>query len=161
MAKSKLSRKLERKEPTKKPPFNMREPNDDLAAFGWSMDRLRYPSPTSTKTDVWPGRSIFEVDEAKELYEQYGFNIDFVNPKFVQVVLDNSPKVRAAADACSAAKYSEESRGNLRRVIAAEFKDVVIPEILARFKKVSALVADYYAARLAHLLTFGPDGDES
>lgn len=137
----------------------MREPNDDLAAFGWSLDRLRYPSKTSTKTDVWPGRSIFEVAEAKELYEQYGFNIDFVNPKFVQVVLDNSPKVRAAADACAAAKYNEATRAHLRQVIDEEFKAKIIPEILSRFKKISPLVADYYAAKISHLLTFGADSE--
>lgn len=159
MAKSKISRTLDRKAPTKKPPFNMREPNDDLAAFGWSMDRLRHPSPTSTKTDVWPGKSIFEVAEAKELYEQYGFNIDFVNPKFIQVMLDNSVAVRAMADKCAADKYSEESREALRKAITTEFKDVILPEMLARFKKISALVADYYAARIAHLLTFGPEGE--
>lgn len=137
----------------------MPEPNDDLAAFGWSMDRLRYPSDTSTKTDVWPGRSIFEVDEAKDLYEQYGFNIDFVNPKFVQVMLDSSVAVRAAAEQCANKKYSPESRADLRAVINAEFRDKIVPAMVARFKKVSALVADYYAARLAHLMTFGPDED--
>jgi hypothetical protein len=74
-------------------------------------------------------------------------------------MLDNSEKVRAAAEKCAAAKYSEESRANLRRVIMAEFKDVILPEMLVRFKKVSGLVADFYAARLAHLMTYGPDED--
>jgi hypothetical protein len=160
MAKSKLSRKIDKKEPAKKPPFNMAEPNDDVSAFGWSMDRLRYPSEDSTKTDVWPGRSIFEVAEAKALVEQYGFNIDFVNPKFVQVMLDNSIAVRAMADKCAADKYSEESRAALRRTIMTEFKDVVVPEMIARFKKISGLVADFYAARIAHVMTYGPDGED-
>jgi hypothetical protein len=160
MAKTKLSRKLDKKESTKKPPFNMAEPNDDLSAFGWSMDRLRYPSATSTKTDVWPGKSIFEVDEAKALYEQYGFNIDFVNPKFVQVMLDNSVSVRNAAQKCADDKYSPESRANLRAAINKEFRETIAPATIARFKKVSALVADYYAARIAHLLTYGPEGED-
>lgn len=138
----------------------MAEPNDDVSAFGWSMDRLRYPSEDSTKTDVWPGRSIFEVAEAKALVEQYGFNIDFVNPKFVQVMLDNSIAVRAMADKCAADKYSEESRAALRRTIMTEFKDVVVPEMIARFKKISGLVADFYAARIAHVMTYGPDGED-
>lgn len=139
----------------------MPEPNDDLHAFGWSMDRLRYPSETSTKTDVWPGKSIFEVDEAKALYEQYGFNIDFVNPKFIQVMLDNSVAVRNAAQKCADDKYSPESRANLKAVINKEFRETIVPAMVTRFKKVSALVADYYAARIAHLMTFGPDGEES
>ena len=160
MGKSKLSRKLDKKEPVKKPPFNMQEPNDDISAFGWSMDRLRYPSSTSTKTDIWPGRSVFEVAEAKELYEQYGFNIDFVNPKFIQVMLDNSAAVRNAAQKCADNKYSIESRTALKTVINKEFRETIVPAMVERFKKVSALVADYYAARVAHLLTFGPEDED-
>ena len=136
----------------------MDEPNDDAAAFGWSMDKLRYPSRDSTKTDIWPGRSIFEIEEARELAEQYGYNIDFVNAKFVQVVLDNSAAVRAAAEKCAANKYSDESLAAMRRVIIQEFKDVVVPAMTERFKKVAGLVADFYAARIAHLMTFGQDG---
>lgn len=154
---AKIKRTLDIKKPDKMPPFVMAEPNDDAAAFGWSLDKLRYPSKDSTKADIWPGSSIFEIEEGKDLRDAYGFDIHFVNAKFVQVVLDNSEKVRAAAEKCAAAKYSEESRANLRRVIMAEFKDAVLPEILARFKRISGLVADFYAARIAHLTTYGPD----
>jgi hypothetical protein len=156
---AKLKRTLDIKKPDKLPPFMMAEPNDDAGAFGWSLDKLRYPAPDSKKGDVWPGRPVFGVEEENELRDMYGFDIHFVNAKFVQIMLDNSEKVRAAAEKCAAAKYSEESRANLRRVIMAEFKDVVLPEILARFKKVSGLVADFYAARLAHLMTYGPEED--
>jgi len=160
MAKSKLSRKIDKKEPTKKPPFEMAQPNDDIAAFGWSMDRLRYPSKDSTKTDVWPGRSVFEVAEAQALVDQYGFNVEFVNPKFVQVMLDNSTAVRSAAQKCADAKYSQEARDALRAVVNKEFRDTIVPEMLARFKKISSMVADFYAARIAHLMTFGPEGED-
>jgi len=112
-----------------------------------------------TKTDVWPGRSVFEIEESNELRDVYGFNIDFVNPKFVQVVLDNSEKIRAAAQKCAENKYSPESRNELRKVIMAEFRDTAIPEMLSRFKKVAGMVADFYAARLAHLMTYGPETD--
>ena len=137
----------------------MPEPNDDLAAFGWPLAKLRYPSRDSTKTDIWPGKPVFEVEEAKELAEQYGFDIEFVNAKFVQVMLDNSPAVREAAEQCAAAKYSQESLENLRGVIVKEFRDAVVPEMTKRFKKISAMVAQFYAARIAHLLTFGPEPD--
>lgn len=156
---AKISRKLDIKKPDKMPPFLMAEPNDDAAAFGWSLDRLRYPSEDSTKGDVWPGAPVFQIEEEKELRSLYGFNIEFVNPKFVQVMLDNSQKVRNAAEKCAAAKYSPESRAELRKVIMAEFKDTIVPEMLARFKKVASLVADFYAARLAHLMTYGPEED--
>ena len=156
---AKIKRTLDIKKPDKVPPFMMAEPNDDAAAFGWSLDKLRYPSKDKTTGDVWPGRHVFQVEELNDLREMYGFDIDFVNAEFVQVMLDNSEKVRTAAEKCALAKYSEESRANLRRVIMAEFKDVVMPEMLARFKKVSGMVADFYAARLAHLMTYGPEDE--
>lgn len=154
---AKIKRTLDVKKPDKMPPFIMPEPNDDAAAFGWSLDRLRYPAPSSTKTDIWPGQPIFQIDEENELRDMYGFNIEFVNPKFLQVMLDNSEKIRTAAQRCADTKYSPESRDELRKVIVAEFRDVVVPEMLRRFKKVASLVADFYAARLAHLLTYGPE----
>lgn len=157
---AKLKRTLDIKKPDKVPPFVMAEPNDDASAFGWSLDRLRYPSEDSKKDDIWPGRSVFEIEEAKELRNEYGFNIEFVNPKFLQVVLDNSEKIRAAAQKCADAKYSPESRANLRKVVMAEFREVVIPTMLERFKKASGLVADFYAARLAHLMTYGPETED-
>jgi hypothetical protein len=75
----------------------------------------------------------------------------------VQVMLDNSIAVRAMADKCAADKYSEESRAALRKAIMTEFKDVIIPVMLERFKKISGLVADFYAARIAHVMTYGPE----
>lgn len=135
----------------------MAEPNDDVGAFGWSMDRLRYPSTDSKKGDVWPGRPVFGLEEANDLVKQYGFNIEFVNPKFVQVMLDSSPAVRIAAQQVATAKYSPESIAKLRAVINTEFRQRVIPEMVARFKKVSKLVAEFYAARIAHMQTFGDE----
>jgi hypothetical protein len=158
---AKLSRKLDVKKPDKLPPFMMAEPNDDAAAFGWSLDRLRYPAESSTKDDVWPGTPIFQIEEEKELRAIYGFNIEFINPKFVQVMLDNSAKVRTAAEKCAAAKYSPESRAALRKIIMAEFKETIVPEMLVRFKKVAGMVADFYAARLAHLTTYGAEDDNA
>lgn len=122
------------------------------------MDRMRYPTKDSTATDVWPGRSIFEIEDAQKLVEQYGFNIDFINPKFVQVMLDSSTAVRNAAINCHDANYSPESRAKLRRVIVKEFETVIVPAITERFKKISNLVADFYAARLAHAITFEMEG---
>jgi hypothetical protein len=159
MAKSKLSRKLDRQEPVNQPPFKMADPNSDIAAFGWAMDRLRYPGKDSTKDDVWPGRSIFEIAEAQSLAEQYGFDINFVNAKFIQVMLDRSVAIRNAAQHCAEDNYSPESRTKLRNVINKEFQTVILPEIIARFKKISALLADYYAARVAHLMTYGPEDE--
>jgi hypothetical protein len=154
---AKLKRTLDKKPEGKKPPYVMPEPNDDAAAFGWSLDKLRYPAETSTKTDVWPGASIFQIEEENALRDQYGFDINFVNAKFVQVVLDQDPAVRAAAEKCAAAKYTPDAIADLRKVIVKAFNEQVVPQMLARFKKVAKHVAEFYAARLAHLETFGPD----
>ena len=143
------------KPPTVKPPFNLPEPNDDLHAYGWSMDRLRYPSKDSTKTDIWPGRSVFDVDTENALRETYGFNIEFMNPKYLQAMLDSSPKIMAACQKAAEAKYSEDSIADLRRVVLAEFRDLVLPDIATRFKKIAGMVGQFYAARMAHVQTFG------
>lgn len=157
---AKLKRKLDKKEPTKKPPFNMAEPNDDLSAYGWALDRLRYPSKDSTKTDIWPGRSVFDIDTDSTLKDTYGFNIEFLNPKYLQVMLDSSPKVMAACQKAAEANYSEDAIANLRKVVLTEFRDLVLPDIMARFKKVGGMVGQFYAARMAHMQTFG-DNDET
>lgn len=156
---AKLKRTLDKKPAGKKPPYVMPEPNDDASAFGWSLDKLRYPTEDSTKSDIWPGAPIFQIEEEKDLRDQYGFDINFVNAKFVQVVLDQDPAVRAAAEKCAAAKYTPEAIADLRKVIVKAFNEQVVPQMVERFKKVAKHVAEFYAARLAHLETFGAEGD--
>lgn len=156
---AKIKRQLETKTPTKKPPFNLAEPNDDMAAFGWALDRLRHPAEDSKKGDVWPGRSIFEIEEAAELRQIYGFNIDFINPKFLQVMLDSSPAVREAAEKARAAKYKPAAIAELEQAVLDAYKTIVVPTMTKRFKKIANLVAQFYAARLAHIDTFGFEED--
>lgn len=155
----KLKRKLDKKEPTIKPPFNMAEPNDDLHAFGWDMGRIRYPAKDSKPGDVWPGRSVFDVDSDNALRTEYGFNIDFLNAKYLQVMLDRSPKIMAACQKAAEDKYSEEAIANLRKVVMAEFRDLVLPDMAARFKKIAGMVGQFYAARMAHVQTFGAEDE--
>jgi hypothetical protein len=157
---AKLKRTLDIKKPDKVPPYVMPEPNDDAAAFGWSLDRLRYPSHDKDTDEIWPGAPVFRIEEENALRDTYGFDINFVNAKFVQVVLDQDPKVRAAAEKCAAAKYTPEALADLRKVIVKQFDEQVVPQMVARFKKVAKFVAEFYAARLAHLQTYGPDEGE-
>ena len=154
---AKLKRKLDKKEPTIKPPFNMAEPNDDLHAFGWSMDRMRYPAKDSKPGDVWPGASVFGVPESDAVRDTYGHNVNFLNAPYLQFMLDQVPEIRTAAEKCSAAKYSPESIYALRKAILKACLTKVMPDMERRFKKISGLVADFYAARLAHIETFGFD----
>jgi hypothetical protein len=157
MAKTRQTRKLPKKEDTIKPPFNMAEPNDDLHAFGWSLSRMRYPAKDSSPDDVWPGASVFHVPESDDFKNIYGFNVEFANPAYLQFLLDCSPAVRKAALRCQKLKYSPESIANLRKVITTAFKDTVVPDMTARFVKIAQLVAEFYAARLAHIQTFGEE----
>jgi hypothetical protein len=154
MAKTK-KHTLDKKEPAVKPPFNMAEPNDDLHAFAWAMDRMRYPSKDSKKGDVWPGASVFGVPEADAEKDTYGYNVAFVNGAYLQFMLDHCPGIRDAAQKCSEADYSEDSLAELRTAVMAAFRTVVLPDIAKRFKKISRLVAEFYAARMAHIETFG------
>ena len=153
-------KKLDKQEKTIKARFTMAEPNDDLHAFAWSMDRLRYPAKDSKPNDVWPGPSIFGVPESDAHRNTYGYNVTFLNPTYLQFMLDQVPSVRAAAEKCAADKYTPEAIAELRKVVMAAFRDVVLPDMATRFKKIAGLVAEFYAARLAHIETFGFNDEE-
>lgn len=159
MRKTKLKRTLDKKPETKRPKFVMAEPNDDIGAFGWDMSKLRYPSSDSKKGDVWPGRSIFDAADAKELGSAYGHNIEFICAKFVQTRLDRDAEVRKVAEAARTAKYSNDALDELAEAINKAFVKRVVPEMIQEFKAVSRMIAEFYAARLAHIDMFGFDED--
>jgi len=159
MRKTKLKRTLDKKPETDRPRFVMAEPNDDAAAFGWDMGKLRYPAADSKPGDIWPGRSIFDAADAKELEPAYGHNIDFICAKFVQTRLDRDPDVRKAAEECRAARYSKAALDAFAETINKAFAKRVVPEILREFKNVSRMLAEFYAARLAHIDKFGIEED--
>ena len=140
-----------------KPAYVMPEPNDDIAAFGWDLGKLRYPAESSKKGDVWPGASMFELPFSKELQQAYGFDITFVTPKYVQILLDNDPEVRAGAEKVKAARYTQAALDEYRKTVIKAFQERVVPDMIARFEKVAGHVAGFYAARLAHITKFGVD----
>lgn len=154
---AKTKRSLPKNEPAVAPPFNIAPPNDDLHAFGWSMDRMRYPSKDSKPDDVWPGPSIFSVPEAAAFKDLYGFNVEFINAKYLQFMLDCAPGVRKAALRCAAENYSPEALAALRKNILIAFRELIVPDMTKRVQKIAALLADFYAARLAHIETFGAE----
>ena len=135
----------------------MPEPNDDAAAFGWSLGNLRCPMPPDEQGDIWPGKPVFQIEEETQLRDAYGFDINFINAKFVQVMLDGSEAVANATKKAARAGYTPKARAALKRVIEKEFKEQIVPAMIARFDAVSDYVADFYAARLAHIETFGQD----
>lgn len=150
--------KTKQKEKTKEPPkprYLMPEPNSDIAAFGWDMGRLRLPSKDSTKNDVWPGRSVFEVPGAAELQDLYGFDIYCICPKYVQYLLDQSPEIRSGAEKVRAANYTQAALSEFGETVRRVFKTTVVPAMLKQFNAASDHVAKFYAARLAHIDKFG------
>lgn len=137
------------------PAYVMPEPNDDIAAFGWDLCKLRYPSDSSKKGDVWPGAPMFELPFSKELQQAYGFDITFVPAKYVQVLLDNDPEVRTGAEKVKAARYTQAALEEYRKTIIKAFQARIVPDMIARFEKVAGHVAGFYAARIAHITKFG------
>ena len=133
----------------------MPEPNSDLAAFGWDMARIRYPSKDSTKNDIWPGRSVFEIEGASKLVDLYGFDINFICPKYVQFVLDQNQEIRDSAEKVRAANYTQAALNEYADTVRKVFKTVVVPEMIRQFNDVAGEVARFYAARLAHIDKFG------
>lgn len=151
-----MARKEKQKKPEPpKPRYVMPEPNSDLAAFGWDMGKIRYPSKDSVKNDIWPGRNIFEIADAEKLASLYGFDIHFICAKYVQFVLDQSPEIRAGAEKVRAAHYTQAALKEFADTVQKVFKSVVVPEMIRQFNNVAGEVAQFYAARLAHIDKFG------
>lgn len=158
LAISKMARK--EKEKTKaapRPKYVMPEPNDDAAAYGWDLGKLRYPSKDSTKGDVWPGRNMFEIAGAEAFIPVYGFDIHFVCAKFVQLVFDSEPAIMEGAKKVRDAGYTKAALEEYNKTVQRVFAKVVVPQMITYFNNMSQSVAEFYAARLAHITKFGDD----
>ena len=161
MTNIKKKNRLDKKVEVVKAPFTMADPNDDAAAYGWSLGKLRYqgePDPANPDTR-WPGEHVFNVPTPLEIRQIYGHSIEFVCPAFVQLMFDAEPEIRKGAESVRAAKYSPEALKKYRKVVLTVFHEKILPQIVARFEEVSGMVAEFYAARLAHIDTFGVDDD--
>jgi len=137
------------------PAYNLPEPNDDLAAYGWHMNRLRYPAETEDKKDLWPGRSIFSVPEAEEFRREYGIDVNFVCPAYLQFILDRSPDMQTAVAEVSAKKYDEQSLKNLREAVAKSIAKVLVPHMKKCLEDVTDYIAGYYASKMAYIERYG------
>jgi len=147
--------KLDKQPPAPKPAFVMAEPNDDAAAFGWTLGKLRYMSKDKVNGEQWPGPHVFDAPYTYEVRQTYGHIIEFVNPAFIQIQLDSSQEVRTAAEKAREAGYTPEALAKFRRVILRVFNEQILPDIVKRFEKVAGMVAEFYCARLAHIDKFG------
>lgn len=157
MAKSKLDKKKPERVP--RPAFVMKPPNDDAAAYGWSMGKLRAKDPNADPKDKdpWPGPYVFAVPTDLETRQVYGHNLDFVSTGYVQLMLDSVPAIRKGAEAVKEAGYSAAALDQFTKVVNKAFCEEVVPDMIARFEDVAPLVAEFYAARLAHITKFGAE----
>ncbi len=133
----------------------MAAPNDDAAAFGWTLGKLRYLSDDEVNGERWPGRGVFDVPCSYAVRQVYGHIIEFVNPAYLQLQLDGNEDIRKAAEKARAEGYTKEAIAKFRKVILRVFNDQVIPDMVKRFGNVAGLVAEFYCARLAHIDKFG------
>lgn len=156
----KLDRKLPTQPPQPKPAYSMPEPNDDMAAFGWDLSKVRFPAPGLKRGEVWSGPPIFHVKTTIEILDKYGPDLRFLDAKFIQLYLDSSPEVQEATAAAKAARYSAAAIKELEKTILAVFHEKIVPDIIARFENISDGVAQFYAARLAWITKFGEDEPE-
>ncbi len=152
----KNKRTLDKKPPGKKPPFVMPEPNDDIAAYGWSMKHMRRPSRDSDGT-VWAGRPLFDYPQDLESINTYGPDVQFLDPQYLQIMFDQIPAIKKAVAKAKAAGYTPEALDKVTKLIVKHFEEEVLVDIVQRFFKVAPMVAQFYAARLAHLDTFGQE----
>lgn len=155
MAKSKLDKKKPERVP--RPAFVMKPPNDDAAAYGWSLGKLRAKDPHADPKDKdpWPGPYVFAVPTDLETRQVYGHNLDFVSTGYVQLLMDSEPEIRKGAEAVKEAGYSAASLEQFAKVINKVFRDKIVADMVDRFADVAPLVAEFYAARLAHITKFG------
>jgi hypothetical protein len=145
--------KLDKVAPKPRPKFVMSAPNDDAAAYGWTLGKLRHP-PQNPK-DALQGPLVFDVPTDYATRQVYGHNIEFICPAYIQLLLDAEPAVRAGAEKVKAAGYSPEALKEFSETIIDVFKKKILPDVVRRFEGAAGMVAQFYAARLAHIDKFG------
>lgn len=155
----KNKRTLDKKPPSKKAPFVLDEPNDDIDAYGWALKRLRRPSKDSDGT-VWAGRPLFDYPQDLKSMNIYGPEVQFLDPQYLQLMFDKIPEINKAVEKVRAAGYTPAALEKLTKLIVKHFEETVLVDIVQRFFQTAPLIAQFYAARLAHLYTFGPEKDE-
>lgn len=152
----KLKRSLE-KQNKPRPAYVMPPPNDDAEAYNWELRSLRKPDPRSEdKKDPDAGPSIFRApQETMQTMRRYGHEAQFICPKYLQILLDRSADIREAAMAAAEARYTKEALEELRKTVMRVFHAEVLADIEQNFEAIAPVIAQFYAARFAHIKKFG------
>jgi hypothetical protein len=139
--------------------YTMSDPNSDIAEYGWLLKNIRHPDPKSLdKKDPDPGKPIFSApQETLKTMRALGHEARFICPTYLQILLDTSPEVREAAMQAASARYTKEALSRLEATIIRVFREVVLPDIQKNFEGVAPMIAQFYAARLAHIKKFNSE----
>jgi len=148
---------LEQKKPGKRAAFVLRPPNDNLEAYGWSLYRLRAP----TADPEIAGRPVFNIPITIKEVSKYGVDLQFIDPRYLQYMLDQQPEIQKAVKKVKAAGYTPEALDRFKSVVVRVFEEHVLVDMVSRFFKAAPLVAQFYAAKLAHEDMFGVEEEEA
>lgn len=136
-------------------PYKMPRPNDDQHAYGWDLRCVRRPVVEGAAIE--PGLPIFEIKQPYEVRLEYGMDIQFLDPKFVNLRLSQSAVVQKALNKVKEQNYAPESVVKLEQAIQAVFDDLMLDEIKKRFNNIVPMLAQFYAARQAYVNKYGRD----
>lgn len=153
MAKKK-SKKLEQHEQPRVP-YKMPRPNDDQHAYGWDLRCVRRPVVDGAAIE--PGLPIFQIKQPYEVRLEYGMDIEFLDPKFVNLRLSQSEVVQKALAKVKEQNYAPESIVKLEHAIQSVFDGLMLDEIKKRFNNIVPVLAQFYAARQAYINKYGKD----
>jgi hypothetical protein len=143
--------------PVKRLPFKMKAPNDNLEAYGWSLQWLRYPAADDPQI---AGRPVFHLATDLRTIKKYGVDLSFIDPKYIQYMLDQRPEIKKGVEKVRAAGYTPEALEKFRDTVVKTFENHVLIDICQQFFKVAPLVAEFYAAKLAYEGVHGAEKDE-
>lgn len=158
-----MAKKHTLKDPNKKAPpkpaYIMPPPNDDAEAYNWELSRLRIADPKSeNKREPDQGPRLFRApQETMQTMRRYGHDAQFICPKYLQIMLDQSLEIREATVKAAEARYSKEALSKLQATITAVFHEKILPDIAQNFEHVAPTIAQFYAARMAHIKKFGKE----
>lgn len=157
MAKKKLSRALPEQPRKKRPKYVMPPPNDDIDAYGWELRQVRLPSADDKHM---ASRPAFNIGQNIESIKRYGVDMQFACPKYVQMMLDNTPGIENAVQKAKAAGWTPEALKKITDAVLKAFNERVLVDIAEQFYRIAPMVADFYAARQAHIDLHGKEQED-
>lgn len=154
MARQKKKQTLEKTDQPRVP-YKMARPNDDQHAYGWDLRCVRRPMPDGAAIE--PGLPIFQIMQPYEVRLEYGMDIEFLAPAFVNMRLSQSKEVQKALAVVKAQNYTPDAVVKLEQAIQKVFDHLMLREIQSRFNQILPTLAQFYAARQAYNDKYGKD----